>query len=120
MQNEAESAMSELIREIKRLDNAVIVVAQGEVTLAESPGFHQELVDLCESAPGRLIIDLTNVAYMDSSGVGSLVDIYRKVRARGGKMALVGLTDVVRSLFEITKLDSFFSIYNTQQEALES
>jgi len=112
--------MSELIREIKRLDNAVIVVAQGDVTLAESPEFHQELVDLCESAPGRLIIDLSNVAYMDSSGVGSLVDIYRKVRSRGGKMALVGLTEAVRSLFEITKLDSFFSIYSTQQEALES
>lgn len=96
-----------------------MVSAQGDITLAESPDFHQSLLNLCNESPRHLIVDLTGVNYMDSSGVGTLVDVYRKVRSKKGKMTLVGLSDAVRSLFEITKLDTFFSIVNSRQEALD-
>lgn len=110
--------MSEAVKEIKRLGNTVVVCAWGEVTIQESPEFHRRLLDVCREAPRRLIVNLSEVSYIDSSGVGTLVDINRKMGRHKGELFLVGLTPTVRSVFEITKLDQFFSIYDNEQEAL--
>lgn len=112
--------MSDLETNVERVGDALVVSVRGEITLAQTPSFHQSLVTLCAQTPRILVVDLSAVPYMDSSGVGTLVDIYRKIRARGCNMALVGLTDTVRSLFEITKLDSFFTILPTRDEAIKS
>ena len=112
--------MSEIVKEVKRIDSATVVVAQGEVTIEQSPAFHRALVDICAQSPKRLVIDLSGVSYIDSSGVGTLVEIFRRVNRGKGKMFLVGMTPTVRSVFEITKLDQFFPIFATEQEALEA
>jgi len=112
--------MSDVVRNITRRDDAVIVEPEGEITIEESPGFHKSLLEICRETPTRLIVDLHQVSYMDSSGVGTLVDAYRKLGDNGGKMALVGLTPAVRSVFEITRLDRFFPIYDSVDEALKA
>ena len=110
--------MSSAIREVRRQGNAVIVDAQGEIDLRHSPEFHRELVELCGERPATLIIHLGEVAYMDSSGVGTLVELYRRTKAYGGRMVLVAPTERVRSVFEITKLHQFFTITDSEAEAL--
>ena len=67
----------------------------------------------------RIVVDLSGVPYMDSSGVASLVKLLARIRKTGIELRLCGLTDRVRSIFEITRLDSVFQIYPSQQEALE-
>ena len=110
--------MSTLVKEVRRQGNAVIVVAQGEIDLRHSPELHKTLVEVCSQRPKTLLIHLGEVAYMDSSGVGTLVEVFRRTNEYGGRMVLVAPTERVRSVFEITKLDRFFTIKDSEAEAL--
>ena len=110
--------MSEIIKEIRRADDAIVVVVAGELTLREAPEFHSDLLELCEESPKILVVELSEVSFIDSSGVGTLTDVFRKMNKRGGRLALVGLRKMVRSVFEITRLDQFLAIFDTEEEAL--
>ncbi len=109
-----------LVKEIRRSDGATVVVLSGDVDLHHSPDLHAELVELAGERPPRLLLDLAEVPYMDSSGVGTLVEVFRRVSSYKGKMVLFGLNDRVRSVFEITKLDRFFTICETEAQAAEA
>lgn len=108
---------TKLVKELRKSDDATIVVLAGDVDLHESPALHATLVEIAKERPKRLMLDLTGVPYMDSSGVGTFVEVFRRVTAYKGKMVLYGMNSRVRSLFEITKLDRFFTICDTEQEA---
>jgi anti-sigma B factor antagonist len=97
--------------------SARVVTLQGEVDLRSSPKLRDDLLQMIEEKPQRLILDLTNVGYMDSSGVGTLVEIKRRIEQQRGKLVLVGPQARVRSVFEITRLDRFFTIVNGLNEA---
>lgn len=96
----------------------VIVNLAGEIDLRSSPNLRTELLQLSERKPARVIINLEGVNYVDSSGVGTLVEFKRRSeRGGGGRVVLVGLQPRVRSVFEITKLDQFFTIAGSLDEA---
>lgn len=106
------------IKAVRRNGSAIIVALAGAVDLHHTPEVHKALVAACEQRPQRLIVELTGVSYMDSSGIGTLVDVFRRVNAYKGKLVLCGMNDRVHSVFEITKLDKFFTICATEAEAL--
>lgn len=108
-----------LVKEVRRLPEGTVVRLAGEVDLHHSPALHAALVDVASERPRRLIVVLSDVPYMDSSGVGTLVEVFRRVSAYKGKMILVGMSPRVRSIFEITKLDKFFSICNDVDQAIQ-
>lgn len=110
----------ESIRSIERNGTATIVELSGDIDMHRVGGIHHELLAICREQPSRLVLDLSAVSYMDSSGVGTLVDIFRRVNTYSGFMALVGPNARVQNLFEITKLDRFFRIFATRDEALRA
>ena len=89
----------------------------GDFNMANSPAVHEALARLQADRPARLIIDLTAVDYMDSSGVAVLIQALQQVRRHGGRLILVGPNARVRSIFQIAKLDALFQIVNSQAEA---
>lgn len=95
-----------------------IVEVIGEIDLARSTAFQQELMDLLDSRPERVVIDLSEVPHMDSSGIASLVKLLSRTRKTSVELRLAGLTQRVQSLFEITRLDKVFEIRPSVQEAL--
>jgi len=110
----------EAIKSIHRNGTATVVELGGDIDMHRVGGLHHELVAVCGEKPARLVLDLSAVTYMDSSGVGTLVDIFRRVNGYKGFMALVGPNARVQNLFEITKLDRFFKIFATRDEALRA
>ncbi|MCI0347504.1 MAG: STAS domain-containing protein, partial [Chloroflexi bacterium] len=66
----------------------------------------------------KFLIDFAGAAYIDSSGLGALVALSRRVRDAGGELRLSGLNEDLRSLFELTKLDTLFAIADTPEQAL--
>ncbi|HVP10161.1 MAG TPA: STAS domain-containing protein [Phycisphaerae bacterium] len=108
-----------LVRDVRRADDGTLVVLSGDVDLHHSPALHAALVEVAGNRPKRLMIDLSEVPYMDSSGVGTLVEVFRRVTAYKGKMVLFGLNPRVRSVFEITKLDRFFTICENEEQAVK-
>jgi anti-sigma B factor antagonist len=94
-----------------------IVELEGEVDLRTAPQLRIMLLDVLDRKAARIILDLSGVRYIDSSGVGTIVELKRRAMQTDSKVVLVGLQPRVRSLFEITRLDKFFIITDSLDEA---
>ncbi len=89
--------------------NGVTIVAiDGEINISTSPQLKKDMEKVTNS---KVVINLGKVGYVDSSGLATLVELLKKARSKGGALYLTHLSDKVRSLFEITKLDKLFGIY---------
>ena len=104
----------------KDASGVAVVQVEGQLVV----GNRQELKDLVQAAldrgDRRLLIDFSRTGYIDSSGLGALVSISKKIREAGGELRLSGLNEDLRSLFELTKLDTLFAIAETPKQALAS
>jgi anti-sigma B factor antagonist len=109
---------SSSVKEIRRNAEATVVVLSGDIDLHHVPQVHPVLLDECANKPQMLIIDLGEVGYMDSSGVGVLVHAFQKVKANKGQLRLIRMNQRVRGIFEITRLDKYFVICESEEEAL--
>jgi len=101
---------------INQTEGVTIAEVEGEINISTSPELKKRFEKVSEP---KVIINLSKVDYVDSSGLATLVEILKKARSRGGSIHLTHLSDKVRSLFEITKLDKLFGIYSDDQTALE-
>ena len=104
------------------------VSKSGDVSLVEVEGQHivgnrqelkQQVLDQLESGDRKFVIDFANTGYIDSSGLGVLVSLSKKIREQGGELRLSSLNEDLRTLFELTKLDTLFRIADHKDEALE-
>jgi len=98
---------------------AAVLSLSGEVDVANVARVREAALKLLERQIKRLIVDLSNVEYMDSSGLGALVALLKRVRESGGQMPLAGAKPRVRRLFEITGLDQIFSLHEDVPAALK-
>src|SRR5690348_18083907 len=102
----------------KDASGVAVVQVEGQLIV----GNRQELKDLVQAAldrgDRRILVDFSRTGYIDSSGLGALVSMSKRVRELGGELKLSGLNEDLRSLFELTKLDTLFAIADTPQQAL--
>ena len=98
------------IQSTQKLPDGLLATIIGDIDLARSPALRLELLDLVKQKPKRLVVDLSGVPYMDSSGVATLIEALQHQRKAGAKMVLCGLQAKVRSIFEIARLDAVFKI----------
>jgi len=99
-------------------DGVAILKVEGQLIVgnrAELKSLVQEGLDRGER---KFVIDCTQTGYIDSSGLGALVSLSKKVREQGGELRIAGLNEDLRALFELTKLDTLFHISPTAAEAL--
>src|SRR5438094_8666730 len=95
-----------------------IVPLKGEIDLHVSPTVTAALNDVIDKKPERLVVDLSDVSYIDSAGLAALIQAMQKVEGYGGKFMLAGLQETVRSIFEISRLDQVFQIFPDADAAL--
>ena len=95
-----------------------IIPLEGEIDLHVSPGIAASLNEMIEKKPPLLVVDLSRVTYVDSSGLAVLIDAMQSVEEYRGKFALAGLQEHVRSIFETARLDQVFLIYPHVEAAL--
>lgn len=95
-------------------DGVEILSLSGPFTLGNMFQFQRSLQDV---HPPYLIFDISQVPYMDSAGLGLLVNFYVAAQKNGRKMAVVGVTHRIMALFELTKVNSLLKIYPTVEDA---
>ena len=95
------------------ISDGVVVRPVGEVDLARSPYLRKALATANSAKPRRLIIDLSSVNYMDSSGVATLVEALRTAQRNSTKLVLAALQPRVRSIFEVARLETVFTIVDS-------
>jgi anti-sigma B factor antagonist len=101
----------------RKEEKVTILEIEGEVDLYSSPGLRTELLGLTNTKTKAVLVDLSNVKYMDSSGVATLVEALQQVGKYGGKLKLVNLREAVKDVFELSRLDKVFDIYQNLDEA---
>jgi anti-sigma B factor antagonist len=99
------------------VDGVVIVDMSGRLCFLEV-ALHDHIDGLLKAGHREFVLNLADVPYIDSFGLGQLISIWKSIRARGGQMILLRPTDYVKKLFQITKLNSIFPTSEGEAEAV--
>jgi anti-sigma B factor antagonist len=97
-----------------------VLAASGEIDVATAPELHDRLGKLLQGSPELLVVDLADVSFIDSTGLGVLVGAVRDVRAGGGDLRLVVTQPQIIRLLEITGLDEVFNVRSSTSDAVRS
>jgi anti-sigma B factor antagonist len=105
----------------RQVGDVTVIDAVGRITLGEGAStFRDAIRDLAAKGEKKLLLNLSDVSYIDSSGIGELVSGFTTVTNHGGQLKLVGLTKRVKDLLQITKLYTVFDVHETETSAVRS
>ena len=102
----------------KHPGGVLVVEVDGQLIVGNRQELKQKVLDALEDGNKKFLIDFTKTGYIDSSGLGVLVSLSKKIRDEGGDLRLAGLNEDLKTLFELTKLDTLFAITDSAAEAL--
>ena len=106
---------------IRHVDGVTILDLGGKITLGEASGALRKAVqDALSAGSKKIVLNLADVSYIDSAGLGELVSAYTTVKNAGGELKLLGLTKKVKDLLVITKLLTVFDVKESEQDAIGS
>jgi len=107
---------------IRRLDDVVIIDLSGRITIGDGTlTIRDTFQELIQAGNAKFLVNLAGVDYIDSSGLGELVNFFTTVRKKvDGQVKLLSLTRRVRDLLQITKLLTVFEAFDNETEALKS
>ena len=105
----------------RQIGDVIVLDISGRITLGEGNVMLREIVrDLAEQGKKRIVLNLGEVNYIDSSGVGELVKAHTTVRNKGGELKLANLNKRVQDLLQMTKLSAVFDIQKDEANAIKS
>jgi anti-sigma B factor antagonist len=105
---------------IRQVGQVSVVEVTGKLTSLESGALRNSIAQLLKEGRTHILLNLSGLIYLDSSGVGDLVHTYMSVIKRGGEMKVVGLTEKVEEILKITQLYQVFPEFQDEQSALRS
>ena len=105
----------------RQVGNVSVVDVEGRITLGEgSSALRETLRDLVAKSQNKILLNLGDVSYIDSSGIGELVSGYTTVSNGGGQLKLLNLNKRVKDLLQITKLYTVFEVFDDEATAIRS
>ncbi|HUS18551.1 MAG TPA: STAS domain-containing protein [Terriglobales bacterium] len=103
----------------QQVHGVTVVKASGRIVFGEEANaLRNEIKPFVQAGAANVVIDLTDVVYVDSGGIGALVGLYTTARAGGGDLKLAGANPKVRHVLDITKLSGILGIFATAEEAV--
>ena len=105
---------------VRQADGVSLVEVTGKLTSFESKAFHDMIHSLLVEGHTNIVLNLTGLEYLDSSGIGELVRNYMSVVKKGGAMKVVGLAPRVEEILKVTQLYQVFPEFPDEASALES
>jgi anti-sigma B factor antagonist len=107
--------------ETRTIGDITVLDCSGKITLGEGTmAVRNKVRDILKSDGKKIILNLGDVNYIDSSGIGELVSTYTTVTNGGGQLKLLNLTKKLHELLQITKLLTVFQVFENEQSALAS
>jgi anti-sigma B factor antagonist len=97
-----------------------VLAVRGEIDLFTAPELKQVLAESIEGGRIRIVVDLTDTTFLDSTALGVLIGAVKRLRSRDGALAIVNIDDNIAKTFEITGLDQIFTIVPTRDEAVDA
>ncbi len=103
----------------KDASGVVVVGVDGQLIVSNRHELKQKVLDAADGGARKILVDFSDTGYIDSSGLGALVSLAKKLREVDGELRLAGLNEDLRTLFELTKLDTLFAITESVDDALK-
>jgi anti-sigma B factor antagonist len=105
----------------RQVGDVTVVDVSGRITLGDGATMFRDTVrDLASKGNKKLLLNLAEVSYIDSSGIGEMVSVYTSVTGQGGQVKLLNLTKRVKDLLQITKLYTVFEVFDDEATAIKS
>lgn len=105
----------------RQVGDVTVIDANGRITLGEGASVFRDTVrDLVAKGDKKLLLNLSDVSYIDSSGIGEMVSGFTTVTNHGGQLKLLGLSKRVKDLLQITKLYTVFEVFDDEASAVRS
>lgn len=103
-------------------NNVMVITPEGEsLDAKDAPDFKDKVIDLIYTNDSdNVVLNLTHLNFIDSSGLGSFLSILRLLHSRGGELKLSGMNKSIRTMFELVSMHKIFEIYDTSQDAIKS
>ena len=101
-------------------DRSNVLPLKGEIDLHVSPSVTASLNSMIEKKPERLVVDLSDVTYIDSAGLGALVAAHHSARTQGASLKLAHLGSKFQEILQVTKLLTVFEVHDTEAAAIRS
>ncbi len=103
---------------LRHLDGIPVLDVTGEIDIYTTPQFKEAVSAAIDENKPTIIINMTQVTYMDSSGFGTLLSATKRLRPLDGALYLTGCNESIQRMLQITRLNTIFSVYGTEDEAL--
>ena len=103
---------------VRKQGGVLVIDVDGQLIVGNRRDLKQRVLDALDAGDRKFLIDFTRTGYIDSSGLGVLVSLSKKIRDEGGDLRLAGLNEDLKTLFELTKLDTLFAITDSADQAL--
>ncbi len=100
-------------------DVAVATILVEELDASNVGDFRRDIAPVLEAHP-RLVLDLSRLRFVDSSGLGAFISCLRKLNAAGGDLKLSGMSKPVRAVFELVRMHRVFDIFDTPEDAVRA
>ena len=105
----------------RQVGDVTVIDAAGRITLGDgASSFRDTIRDLAAKGNKKLLLNLAEVSYIDSSGIGEMVSGFTTVTNNGGQLKLLGLSKRVKDLLQITKLYTVFEVFDDETTAIRS
>jgi anti-sigma B factor antagonist len=95
-----------------------VLTLRGEIDVYTAPRLRQAIVDIVDGGAQRLVVDMEKVDFLDSTGLGVMVEGLKRMKGRDGTLSVVATHDKIVKIFDITGLNKAFSIYRSVDEAV--
>lgn len=104
---------------VEQLHAVAVVACQGSLDASTIAGFKERTQALLDQDVRYIVLDASQLTFIDSMGLGVIISLLRKVKAHGGDVKVAAPTPDVRSIFEITRLNRLFDVCTTRDDACE-
>lgn len=104
--------------EISKQDDVTIIEVAGQLIVGNRQALKDRVIEELDDGARKFLVDFEETGYIDSSGLGVLVSLSKKIREKGGELRLANLNEDLRTLFELTKLDTLFQVAESREQAL--
>ena len=109
----------ELMIDLETTNHVTIVTPLGDVDLSKSASLRATIHKVLDEQSTTIVVDLGSVSYMDSSGVATLIEGLQMAKNTGKEFVLCQMTEGVKSIIELARLDKIFSIFESREAAIE-
>lgn len=103
----------------ERLNDVLVCMLEGQIKMDNSPELRKAFDNLVKREEKKIILDFSQVSYIDSSGLATLIEMFQRLKKIGGRLRFSNMNQKVMSVFEITRLNEFFEIFQTREMALK-